>query len=103
MTPTSSTPPSDAEVIERVLDAEERWDNSNATGEIRQMAAVLKAAAPDLARRLQSALTRISSLERELGASDAALIAVGREYIYRGEDTGSIRDAIEAARRRSTT
>lgn len=44
----------------------------------------------------------LADMRRERDASDAALIAVGREYIYRGEHTGSIRDAITAARSRAT-
>lgn len=45
-----------------------------------------------IARRLREAADEIERLTKALKEADAALIAVGRQYVYRGEDTGSIRE-----------
>lgn len=108
MTPASSTYPSDAEVIERVqkLHALRLGDYSDVVIELANLT-------PDLISRLRAALTRISSLERELGASDAALRHFG-EIGLSAAPTWKIGMAtenavekfaieIEAARRRSAT
>ena len=101
LTPASSTPPSDAEVIERVLELEDTFENSNATEAIKRASQELRMLTPDLAVRLRTALTRISSLERELGASDAALLSIeGPDWDF---DDPKHHETQEAARRRRAT
>lgn len=100
--PASSAPPSDAEMIERVKRAERM------RVEVGTQHGPWFTEALGLAICLQSALTRISSLERELGASDAALIDIHglmeREFgPPEWAPDHPTAQAIEAARRRSAT
>lgn len=117
MTPASSMPPSDAEVIEwvssddipalvrRVLALDEQL-KAGPDSEARRdtwglLTIELTASAVLIARAYSAALTRISTLERELGASDAALIEFAKSpshYQY----ANTLWPIIEAARRRST-
>lgn len=133
------TPPSDAEVIERVssddipalvrrvlaLDEQlKAGPDSEARRDTWGLLTIeLTASAVLIARAYSAALTRISTLERELGASNAALMVLDELYAHADfrngntDQSGSMDEgsvlagrlydravpAIEAARRRSTT